>query len=624
MSDFEIELAFEADTAEAQIEALNAAGRANAAAKRAEAAAEAAEGATEGAEAAAQEATDKAAEAGEAAQGATDAAASASSAAKKADDAAASVDASIAKAEGAAASATQAASTADSAASAATASAAEANGAASAASTAAGKADASAAKADASATKADTAATAATDGAAKAEAAAASATGAASTATESAAKADTAAKAATDSAAKADASASKAEAATEGANTAADKANAAAEAVREATIGLSPAQLSAMVKLGTAPTVLPVGTQLYTTLSGNGYNVEQFAWDVVHHFDGSDDDHPLVTLESGKQVKGMMLQAHRTVPWAIVWEPKQAAIAVTGDMPAGTYCFTVKVTAAWGTGIAAAIGETTYQFTTTQALGAGAQLVWSADGYSVKPTAMKLNAYASGASTTIVEACAVSEGGGGTGLGVMTDATPSVNSTDYALLNNIERAVYGSNRWATSQEREALNAATVAQGGTEFSRPWNLVGKAGLPACLPEEFVGVLGKVERKQELHPWDGGEVEATYDTFFPVSAREHGFNNYLTATTAGFKAEGVPLDYWTQLRAASGRTAWNGWNNYPELIAYDSVATTTARSIQIRTAFRSSIYADCVGCVYANGTPSHVSTYYVYYSIPACVII
>lgn len=412
---------------------------------------------------------------------------------------------------------------------------------------------------------------------------------------------------------------SAAEAAATAANAAADRANAAAGAALQ---GLTWAKVSDLVKSGDASKVFAIGSQFTTKLSGNGYSVEKFAWDVVHHFDGSDDDHPLVTLESGEQVKGMMLQAHRTVPWSIVWEPKQAAIAVTGDMPAGTYHLTVKVTVRWGSGVAGAVGETSYQFTTAQALSAGAQLVWDA---SDTEALTSLTAYAGPTSSTAIETCAVTQGTGGTDLGVMTDGTPSTNATDLAALNNIERACYGSNRWSTSQERVALNATgAIAQGGDKFSRPWGLVGKTGLLGCLPAEFTAVLGSASRKQELHPWDGGAVEETFDKVFPVSAREHNFVNYLAATTAGYQAEGVPLDYWTQLAAASGVTQWRGWVACPELITYDSVATTTSRHVWLRSAYRGAYYASSAGGVYTSGDVGALYATDGFFAAPACLIV
>ena len=381
-------------------------------------------------------------------------------------------------------------------------------------------------------------------------------------------------------------------------------------------------EISGMVKAGYAPSMFDVGDQVYTKLEGNGYAVDEFAWDVVHHFDGSDDDHPLVTLESGEQVKGMMLQAHRTVPWAIVWEPKQAAIAVTGDMPAGTYHFTVKITATWGSGIAAATGSKTYQFTTTKAMKAGGQLVWDAS-YSAKLS--QLQAYASGTSTDVVETCTVAEGSSGTDLGTMTDGTTPTNAQGYAMLNNVQRSCEGSNRWKTSQARVALNGTgAIAQGGDGFSRPWPLVGKTGLLGCLPEDFVGVLGKVARAQELHPWDGGAAETVYDRMFPISTREHGFSNYLSESTDGYNAGGVPLDYWTQLRAASGRSSWAGWQTYPELITYDAVSTSSARTVWLRSARRGAGYAYYVGCVYSSGAVTTAPASNGYFAAPACVIV
>lgn len=383
--------------------------------------------------------------------------------------------------------------------------------------------------------------------------------------------------------------------------------------------------LSKLVKSGEASRYLPVGSQIITALSGNNLEVPSFAWDVVHHFDGSDYDHPLVTLESGEQVKGMMLQAHRTVPWAIIWDLRQAAIAVVGDMPAGTYHFTVKVTEKWSSGIAGEVGEKTYQFTTTQALSSGAQLMYSG-GESTAPTSASLQVFANNTSSTAVETCALSLGSSGTDLGVMTDATTSTNSQAYAKLNNIQRMVYGSNRWSTSQERAVLNGVgTIVQEGTEFDRSWSMVGSTGLLGCLPEEFVSVLGNIARSQELHPWDGGAIETVYDKMFPISAREHYFSNYLSATSDGYKAEGVPLDYWKQLAVASGRTsAWAGWGTYPELITYDSAALTTARYVWLRSASRSAAYAYSVGRVYTSGYVSSAGANTGHFAAPACIIV
>ena len=134
----------------------------------------------------------------------------------------------------------------------------------------------------------------------------------------------------------------------------------------------------------------------------------------------------------------------------------------------------------------------------------------------------------------------------------------------------------------------------------------------------------MLGKVARAQELHPWDGGAAETVYDRMFPISTREHGFSNYLSESTDGYNAGGVPLDYWTQLRAASGRSSWAGWQTYPELITYDAVSTSSARSVWLRAAYRNANFAYGVGCVYSSGYVSGANAYYGCFAAPACVIV
>ena len=142
--------------------------------------------------------------------------------------------------------------------------------------------------------------------------------------------------------------------------------------------------------------------------------------------------------------------------------------------------------------------------------------------------------------------------------------------------------------------------------------------------CLPEDFVGVLGKVARAQELHPWDGGAVETVHDRMFPISAREHGFANYLSESTDGYNAGGVPLDYWTQLRTASGRSSWAGWQTYPELITYDAASTSSARSAWLRSARRSTYHACSVGCVHSSGDVYTANANTGCFAAPACVIV
>ena len=83
-------------------------------------------------------------------------------------------------------------------------------------------------------------------------------------------------------------------------------------------------------------------------------------------------------------------------------------------------------------------------------------------------------------------------------------------------------------------------------------------------------------------------------------------------------------MPLDYWTQLRTASGRSSWAGWQTYPELITYDAVSTSIARSVWLRSARRHAYDANGVGCVYSSGYVYLASANSGYFAAPACVIV
>ncbi len=388
----------------------------------------------------------------------------------------------------------------------------------------------------------------------------------------------------------------------------------------EAMVGLSGATVSdyeslrALVRTGQAARHVSPGDQLIVPYKDDSRELD-LRFDVLHHFDGSDDAHPLIELADGTKAPGLMLGMHNAFPDACVFCPKQAFFYATADMAAGTYSFTVNTTAKWGSGVAGEIGSVTYRFTTTKAMKAGYQLVWNAS-YNAKPTSATV--YSGPSSADAMETVAITVGSGGTSLGTMSE-----ESSD-AGLNNIERACEGSNNWQHSQLRLWLNSeGAVTPSYTKFDRPFDHAGKAGFLKGLDASFVRCLATVKRSQETHAFDGGAVETVADRMFPVSAREHGFNNYLSATTDGFKAEGVPLDYWTGLRSACGRTSWNGWATYPELITYDAASPTTARGVWLRSAYRYRGNASNVGCVNASGDVGSAYANYGLFAVPACVI-
>lgn len=390
----------------------------------------------------------------------------------------------------------------------------------------------------------------------------------------------------------------------------------------ELMAGLSPtpsemsyADIQRIVRAGKGSSVLKVGDQVLVPFSGNGYECT-FRLDVLHHLDGSDDDHPLAELADGTTAPGVMLGWHNAVPYAIAFSPKEAFFRAESDLPAGTYNFTVNVTQTWGTGVAGTVGSVTYQFTLTKAMPKGSQIVWNSS-FIATPTSGSV--YSGPTSSSVVETVAISVGSSGTSLGTMSES-----SSDPGF-NNIERACEGNGNWGASQLRQHLNAEgtlTPTYGG--FSRPFPFAGKAGFLDGLDPDFVSVLAETKVQTEAHAFDGGAVETTYDKLFPLSARQHYFANYLGESSSGFSSSGVPCDYWKQFAAASGQTStWSGWAVHPELTTYDAVATTTSRGVWLRSAYRDVSHANSAGCVYASGHVSNAGAAGGCFAVPACVI-
>lgn len=385
-------------------------------------------------------------------------------------------------------------------------------------------------------------------------------------------------------------------------------------------------QIHTLISEGKAKEFLPVGTQIPVTYK-DGDTETVIPFDIVHHYDGSDAGHPLVTLIDGSQVPGMALQAHRTIPFGIAFDAKQAFYSSDSALAAGTYHFTVDNTEKWGDSgaFATAGSKTSYQFTLTSACPAKGQLVFSGDAYSAKLTTMSVQSFAA-FSDTAIESAAITEGAGGTDLGSLT-------YTAHDGFNQIPRTVYGSNDWAESALRQWLNSGEAAgqwqTQQTRWQRPHHLAkDKAGFLAGLDSDFLSGIGQALVKTESHPNSlrKGAVEETYDRFFPPAEREHYFSNYLSQTSAGYEAEGVPWDYWSQLAKAHGRTsAWPGWQAFRELVTYDAANPSTARYVCLRSAHRWVAGAGTVGSVnsgggvnYAGAGSSGVC------AAPACILI
>ena len=160
-------------------------------------------------------------------------------------------------------------------------------------------------------------------------------------------------------------------------------------------------------------------------------------------------------------------------------------------LPAGTYHATLgdNYDTTYG-------GGATYQFTLTQALPAGGQIVWPW-AYQKLPTVATISTYASGDSTTAIESgVAVTAGSDGTDLG-----TVKVAVQESAGLNSIHRMRYGSNKWSELSIRQHLNSAKAAGSVYTAQSNWDrppswLTSTPGFMHGLDPEFVKIVAEVD--------------------------------------------------------------------------------------------------------------------------------
>ena len=556
------------DCEEATVEAKAATEKANTAADEAikaktetETATKNANDAAQGANTAAKNATDAASAALTAKQDAATAAERANASATSADTAATAANTAKQDADAAANNANTAAKSANDAASAALTSKQEAD-------TAAGKASTAAAGASAAADRANNSADRANNSADRAGEAA----GAANAASESAIEATNLASAA---AGRANSAAEYAEQFKELLDNKQDKLkgevgqivsfdeNGNAVAMDFVVLDRSWEKISKIVKAGFGRDFFPVGYEF--TVHNSDYDYDMI-WRVVghdHHQAANDSLEHTMTLEmknvlSNSSGSGLLLQ----------YDAPEALYYAKDGLAAGTYNFTWK----YETG---SVISGSYQFSLTQPVPAGGQIVINIAGSGNPITSRKISTYASiGASDPIESDITVTEGTDGENLGTMQAyASTSEN------LNCAARVMSGSNNYAQSAIDELLNssAATgeVWTPKTIFDRqPTWAATQNGFMHGLPEDFLAVVQpaiipcRTNSVFEINSVDGTEfaVNQTYKLtrkLFLLS-RPEVFNTYDSSTVR----DGEVLEYYDGLtstehihRDAGGmaRVAW-----------------------------------------------------------------
>ena len=328
--------------------------------------------------------------------------------------------------------------------------------------------------------------------------------------------------------------------------------------------------IKAVVSVGNAAVVFPVGTQLvnaYTAKDGKAYDCP---WDVVK----TDD---IAEGETGTTAPAMVMQMHYASLEDIQFSAYQAFYVVPeAGLVAGTY--NVNMGMDWGTNIKTG---TSYQFTLTKNAPAGARLTGFYNAPDVAPANWKVYVYKDQNKSELLETCNVSAGSAGTNLGTFL-AKPNGN------LNGLHPVGYGDNRWWKSAYRQYLNSDAAAGGWWTPQDEWDMKPDQadtvpGFLAGFSDDFKAALTRVKVVTYGNTvTDDGSAVVTYDKIFLPSLQEI----YCSPQVSG---EGTYWPYWKERTGA--KTPQALWKTYPLRITRDLAQRTVGRCVRLRSALRGS---------------------------------
>lgn len=224
------------------------------------------------------------------------------------------------------------------------------------------------------------------------------------------------------------------------------------------------------VRVGVAPDLIPVGTQLAVNHSVYGTRL----YDVVAHnyFKSAHD----------KNAHTMTLMCHENLDTLVQFDAPEAFFCAGVEFPAGTYNFTLPSNySSWEAG--------TYQFTLSVGVPDGGQLVISG-GSNIPLTNNTVSLYFDSYADEAMESnIPISKGNDGINLGTLGVG-----------LNNLHRVVFGSNNYKESAIRQFLNssspAGSVWKAQTKFDRfPSWMTSLEGFMKGFDEDFLSVIGEV---------------------------------------------------------------------------------------------------------------------------------
>ena len=371
------------------------------------------------------------------------------------------------------------------------------------------------------------------------------------------------------------------------------------------------AQIKYIVQTGHAQDWFQIGDQIEVNWT-KGSTVHSLPFDVVSFA-------PVIKEGSSDSVPGLWLQSHYTMD-GVQFGASRAAYYCQEALAAGTYIF--EITTTWSQAVA---GK--YQFTTTQEIPAGGQIVigrnndfytWAAP--DTAPSAWKVHTFSTVGSNTALETnLAVTTVSEGTALFTLSSAAKYNTNGE----GNLTSCGYGYNRWAFSSMRKWLNSDAVAGqwwvASDNADRPaQQLATLDGFMKGFESDFLAALGKVKVTTALNTTSDSEIgasEVTYDTFFFPSLEQE----YIVPQASG--VEGAFWPYWKErLGLNSPQAQYNDGANVNHIrYAYD--ARTSAQACRLRSADRG--YAYVVWYVSASGSVYGGNASFAFRGCPACVI-
>ncbi|MBO4853948.1 MAG: hypothetical protein J5482_02230 [Oscillospiraceae bacterium] len=370
---------------------------------------------------------------------------------------------------------------------------------------------------------------------------------------------------------------------------------------------LSWSRVQSIVRSGFAPIVFPVGYEFTTIKKLDGTQIP-ITW-VVRGHDHHKAADPTLTHTMTLETK-YVYSGSNGVYKGLVFDAAEALYYCEEALPAGTYHFV------W-TYASFRVEAGTFQFTITQGVPAGGQIVINVGGNSSVLTNRTIATYASvGATTAIESGLVITAGSGGTSLGTVNATT----STDDNL-NCGHRIIFGSDNYAQSAARQWLNSSAnlgnVWTPTSKFDRApeWHNSSDTayrGFMYGLDDDFLSVVqtAKIACRTnsvfEVDSLDGtgfsaNQVYELEDKFFLLSRPEI----YGTYDNTSYQ-DGTQLKYYEGLTQT-------------ELIKRDT-AGSACRS-WLRSA--NPIYANTARVVYTSGDVDYAQATVACTVAPACII-